>query len=114
MQPAIPFPVKERFDLGWCFVPAFLQRSLADMLRYHDIRRVQFAVANDLYLGDCRDLLTHQFEYGTAEVACDALVGLGVFEPGTEEGVVKALTPGGEPANVSHSLESLVGFVIRD
>ena len=102
MQPSIAFPVQQRFNLRRRFVPAFLQCSLADMLRYHDIRRVQFTVANDLYLRDCCDLLAHQLEYGTAEVAGNTLIGLGLFQPHAEEGVVEALTAGREAVNFAH------------
>ena len=42
-----------------------------------DIRRIQFTVAHDPDAGDGCDFLAHQFEYGTAEVACDALVASG-------------------------------------
>ena len=96
VQPAVAIPVQQRLDLGWGFVPAFLERRLADVLRDGHIGRIQFAVADDLHLGDGGDLLADQLEDRAAEVAGDALVGLRILQPGAQEGVVEPLAAGGE------------------
>ena len=76
VEPAIAVAVQQRLDLRRRFVPALLQRGLADVLRHGDVGGVQFAVADDLHLRDGGDLLAHELEDRAAEVAGDALVGL--------------------------------------
>ena len=100
VEPPVPVPVQQRLDLGRRFVPALLERRLADVLRHDDVRSVQFAVADDLNLGNGRDLFAYQFEDRAAEVAGDALVGLCPLQPGAEEGVVEPLAAGGEAVDL--------------
>jgi len=61
------------------------------MLRNNYIRRIQLAIANNLDLGNSRNFFSHQLKDGTAEVPGDTHVRMGVPEPVTKKGMVKAL-----------------------
>ena len=52
---------------------------------------------------DGGDLLAHQFEDRTAEVAGDALIGCGAAQSVAQKGVGKALAAGGEAVEGGHS-----------
>ena len=96
MELAVAVAVQERFHLGRRFVPALLERGVADVFRYGNIRRIEFAVADNLDFPDAGDFLADEFEDGTAEVARDSAIRLGTREFLGQEGVIKPLAAGGE------------------
>lgn len=95
--------MQQRFDLGWGFIPAFLERCLASVFGDCDVGCVEFAVADDLHSWDGGDLFTHQLEDRTAEVASDAFVRPRVLQTHTEKSVVESLVTGREAVDVSHA-----------
>jgi len=54
--------MQQSLDLGWDFVPAFLKRGLANVLRDDNIRCIKFAIADDLDFGNRSDFFAHQLE----------------------------------------------------
>src|SRR4051812_45217853 len=85
------------------FVPALLQRGLANMLRNGHVRHIQLAVTDDLHFRDCRDLLADQLEDRATEIPSDALVVSRFLEPQSEKRVVKSLPARGKAVDVTHA-----------
>ena len=96
VQPTISLPVQQRLNLSRGFVPAFLERCLADMPGDGHIGRIQFTVADNLHLGDSSNLFAHQLEDRAAEVTGNAPVGLCILQSGAQEHVIEALAAGGK------------------
>src|SRR5512137_278801 len=80
-------------------VPLLLERLLAQRLRDRDVRMVEFAVAEDANVRNGRDLLTDQFENGTAKIAGNSTVGLCIPQPIRQESMVESLTTERKPFN---------------
>ena len=83
--------MKERLSINRLLIPALLQRDFPGRLRYHDIVRIEFAVADDAHIFDVFDLLTDQLQNGRPEVARDPFVGARTLESVRKEHMVKAL-----------------------
>src|SRR5208283_5726542 len=101
MELAVSVLMKESFHLGGSFVPSFFKGALTNMLGDGYVRSIQFTVAHNPNIRNCRNLFTYQLKDGTSKITCNSFVGFCLFESVSKERMVKSLSARREAIDVT-------------